>query len=420
MKSKIAVVGLGYVGLPLALLFHREQFPVLGVDVDADKLNKLGNGIPYITDIDEAQMQELQASERFEATGDFARVAEAEAIIICVPTPLSENDDPDLSYLVSAMEAIVPHLQTGQLIVIESSTYPGTTEEVIVPMLEQFPYSVGQEVYVAYSPERIDPGNVQYSLANIPKVVSGATPACLDRVVPLYKQVFKSVVPVRSPKTAEMAKLLENTYRFINISFINEISRICQALDIDVWEVIEAAATKPFGFTAYYPGPGIGGHCIPVDPLYLKWKADQLGIDTAFINLAKEINDTQPAYVLERVKALLAQKENSKPGRILLLGLAYKANISDLRESPSVTLFRYLLAAGYEVDYHDPYIPDIQVGSQRYSHTPLDDATLGAYDCVIIATAHQAVDYEWLQRKSSLIFDTRNQYTAAYDNVVKL
>lgn len=420
MKSKIAVVGLGYVGLPLALLFHREQFPVLGVDVDSDKLDKLSNGIPYITDIDEAQMQALRDSERFEATGDFSRVVEAEVIIICVPTPLAEDDNPDLSYLESAMQALLPHLRAGQLIIIESSTYPGTTEEFVVPLLEREHYDIGKEVFLAYSPERIDPGNLLYSLEQIPKVVSGATEACLTHVVQIYEQVFQTVVPVTSPKTAEMAKLLENTYRFINISFVNEMARICQAMEIDVWEVIAAASTKPFGFTAYYPGPGIGGHCIPVDPLYLKWKADQLGIATSFIDLAKEINDSQPAYILERIKGLLAASKSAKPQRILLVGLAYKANISDLRESPSLTLFRYLLSAGFEVDYHDPYVPELQMGSQRYVHTPFDEAGLAAYDCAVIATAHQSVDYARLQRAARLIFDTRNLYTERYNNVVKL
>lgn len=420
MKRKIVVVGLGYVGLPLALLFHQKDYHVIGIDVDEDKLVKLREGRSYISDISDDQIGWLNASGSFEYTGDFSRLSESEAIIICVPTPLSESSDPDLSYLKGAMQSILPHLRPQQLIVVESSTYPGTTEEEFVPLLEQHQYTVGEDVFVGYSPERIDPGNLMYSLENIAKVVSGATAGCLERIVNLYQTVFRTIVPVSSTKAAEMTKLLENTYRFINISFINEIGRLCEGMGIDVWEVIEAAATKPYGFTSYDPGPGIGGHCIPVDPLYLKWKANLEGMETPFIDLAKSINDSQPAYVMGRIKQLLAECNRNDRVRILQIGLAYKANIADLRESPSISLFQLMVAQGYEVDYHDPFIPSFTVSGHEYHHVPLSEEVLNEYDCVVIATAHQSVDYEMILRAAPLIFDTRHCYELAYSHVAKL
>lgn len=420
MKGSIAVIGLGFVGLPLAMLCSRSGYRVTGIDVDQTKLAKLHKGASYNPDISDNALNRLLQSGMFTATDQFEAIQDAEAIILCVPTPLAGGSEPDLSYLQAAVTAAIPYLQQGQLLIVESSTYPGTTEEVVKPLLESSGMIVGEDLFLGYSPERIDPGNLVHPLEHIPKVISGVTSACLKRVESLYGDLFRKVVPVSSPKTAEMTKMLENTYRFINISFINEISRVCHGLGIDVWEVIRSASTKPYGFTAYMPGPGVGGHCIPVDPLYLKWKANRERIDTSFIDLAKQINDEQPDYIVSRVKELLEPRSSARPYRILLVGVTYKANIDDTRESPAVHVFERLLKEGYQIDYHDPHADALTVSGTLFESKDLLAIEYISYDCVVLLVPHRHIDYERMRREASRIFDTRNYFAADYPNVYRL
>jgi len=411
----IAVVGLGYVGLPLALQFARSGVPVLGVDVDPEKIEALNRGRSYIGSIDSDAIREQVTDRRFEATGDFTRIRGVEAVLICVPTPLTRNRDPDLSFIIRTAEQVAPHLQRGTLVVLESTSYPGTTDEDLRRALEK--YSVlkaGVDFHLAYSPERVDPGDSPSRIYDIPKVVGGLTAACRERAVALYSRAIKTVVPVSSCRVAEGTKLLENIFRSVNIALVNELKVIYAAMGIDIWEAIEAAKTKPFGFTPFYPGPGLGGHCIPIDPFYLTWKAREVGKHTRFIELAGEINTAMPAYVVQRlVEALNCQRKSLNGAKILILGLAYKPNVDDMRESPAFVLMDLIAARGGEVAYHDPHIPVIKMTREHGNWAGLrsinwHSATVASFDAVVISTAHATINYAELAQWSSCIVDTRN------------
>ena len=417
---KIAIVGLGYVGLPLALQFARNKVEVLGLDIDAAKVDAINRGQSYIQHIPADSVNELVAAKRFSASTDFSRVAEGEAVIICVPTPLNKNREPDISYILKTGEAIAPQLQKGALVVLESTTYPGTTEEDLREVLEAgSKMKAGKDFHLAFSPEREDPGNPESKVSQIPKVVGGFTPACLEKAKALYSKAIQTVIPVSNCRAAEATKLLENIFRSVNIALVNELKVVYAAMGIDIWEVINAAKTKPFGFMPFYPGPGLGGHCIPIDPFYLTWKAREFGQNTRFIELAGEINTSMPLYVVNRAaQALNMRKKSLNGSRILILGLAYKANVDDDRESPSYMLMNLLKERGTEVSYHDPHVPVIRP-SREHSHwagtksVQWNRETISSFDAVLISTAHKAVNYQQLADWSQCIVDTRNAMAGA-------
>ncbi len=410
--ARVAVVGMGYVGLPLAETFAWGGYPVLGFDIDAQKVAKLNRGESYIGHICAERVAEMRASGRFEATTAPERFVEVDAVVICVPTPLTAAREPDLSYIVNTGRTLLPHLRAGQLVVLESTTYPGTTEDLLRPILEESGLRAGKDFFLAYSPEREDPGNPDYSTRTIPKVVGGVNEISRDLAVALYRPVVDGVVPVSCTGVAEACKILENTYRAVNIALVNELKGVFDAMGIDVWEVIAAAKTKPFGFQAFYPGPGLGGHCIPIDPFYLTWAARQYGVHTRFIELAGEINTAMPDYVLGRVAEAL--NEDGKPlkgSRVLVLGVAYKKDVDDPRESPAFTILEKLKRRGAVVAYNDPHVPTLPAmrhHSIRLDSVPLTEATLAAQDCVLIVTDHSAYDYDWIVRHALLVVDTRN------------
>lgn len=415
--ARIGIIGLGYVGLPLTLLFSEERFAVTGFDVDEKKVTALNGGESYIVRIPATEIQAAQRSG-FRATAQYAEIAQMDVAIICVPTPLTEFHEPDLSYIRNTAEAIAPHLREGQLIILESTTYPGTTEEVLIPILESnncCDLKVARDAgtagfYVAFSPEREDPGNDTVARRDLPKVIGGAGPVALELASAVYSTIFNRTIPVSTPATAEMTKLLENIYRCVNIALVNELKQLCQRMDIDIFEVIDAAKTKPFGFQAFYPGPGLGGHCIPIDPFYLSWKAKQFDFRTRFIELAGEVNTAMPYYVIEQTTAALNEREKAlKNSKVLVLGMAYKRDVDDLRESPSLTIIELLRQRGAIVSYNDPFFP--YVGQGRHYHldmhcAPLDD--LGQYDCVLIVTDHSDYDYPRIVKEARLVVDTRN------------
>ena len=410
----IVIVGLGYVGLPLVLAYAKAGFRAVGFDIDATKSAALLAGRSYIKHIPGEQVEAAKDSGKLDATTDFSRVCECDALILCVPTPLDEHFEPDLSYVVKTIESIVPHLRTGQIVSLESTTYPGTTDEELVTRVEEAGFKVGDSIYVVYSPEREDPGNAQFAATNIPKVVGGATPECLAAGVALYGAAFDQVVPVSSCKVAELTKLLENIYRAVNIGLVNELKIAADKMGIDIWEVIRAASTKPFGFNAFYPGPGLGGHCIPIDPFYLTWKAREYGVHTRFIELAGEVNRSMPDYVIQRtMEALNSRGKAVKGSKMLLLGLAYKSNVDDMRESPTFALMDGFKRLGAEVSYYDPHVPVVGptrehmewAGKESISWS---EENLRAQDCVVIATKHDAFNLEELAAWSDLIVDTRN------------
>src|SRR5438128_278112 len=417
-QARVAVIGLGYVGLPLALLYIEQKFPVTGFDIDPRKVDTLAKGGSYIYRIPAEDIQNAQ-TQGCSAMADYSRLVEMDAIIICVPTPLNEYHEPDLSYITNTAHSIAPHLRAGHLVVLESTTYPGTTEEVLLPILEKenrngLKAARGgsaqeAEFFVAFSPEREDPGNQTVARRDIPKVVGGLSPQASELAGALYGAIFNRTVQVSSPAAAEMTKLLENIYRCVNIALVNELKLLCLRMGLDIWEVIEAASTKPFGFHPFYPGPGLGGHCIPVDPFYLSWKAKEWDFRTRFIELAGEINTNMPYHVLESVgKALNQQKKPLNGAKILVLGLAYKKDIDDLRESPSLTIIELLQKDGAQVSYNDPYFPTVGKGRKydlQMKCAPLEN--LGQYDCVLIVTDHSDYDYEKIVRESNLVVDTR-------------
>jgi UDP-N-acetyl-D-glucosamine dehydrogenase len=410
--ARVAVIGLGYVGLPLAETFAWGGYPVLGFDVDAVKIAKLDRGESYIGHICPERVAELVGSGRFEATTDPARFVEADAIVICVPTPLGEAREPDLSCIVRTAETLRPHLRAGQLVVLESTTYPGTTEDLLRPLLEESGLVAGKDFFLAYSPEREDPGNRDFATRNIPKVIGGLDEASLRLAVALYEPIVDGVVPVSSTRVAEACKILENTYRCVNIALVNELKGVFAAMGIDVWEVIAAAKTKPFGFQAFYPGPGLGGHCIPIDPFYLTWAARRHGANTRFIELAGEINAAMPQYVVEQVAAALNDEGKALRGsRVLVLGVAYKRDVDDPRESPAFPILEMLQGRGAVATYNDPHVPTLPAMRHhrvRLDSQPLTPEFLAAQDCVVLVTDHSAYDYPLILRHARLLVDTRN------------
>jgi len=423
-QLKVAIIGCGYVGLPLALRFAEAGHRVTGFDTDPKKVQLLNAGKSYIEHIQQTKIQQYVNSRHFTATTDFSRLEEAQAILICVPTPLNEYREPDLSYVQETAKSIQPHLEKGQLVVLESTTYPGTTEELVLPILEKSglrcPVASGPEnenvpgdFFLAFSPEREDPGNKQFGLAQIPKVVGGVNPPSGRAAQALYGQVVAKVIPVSCTRAAEMAKLLENIFRCVNIALVNELKMLCLRMGIDVWEVIDAAASKPFGFMPFYPGPGLGGHCIPVDPFYLSWKAREYDFSTRFIELAGEVNTAMPYHVVDSVgEALNRHKKSLKGSKLLVLGVAYKKDVDDVRESPSLEIMKLLKERGAEISYSDPYIPKLhkmrEYDFSYMSSEPLTEDTLRSKDLVLIATDHSKIDYQWVIDHSSLVVDTRN------------
>ena len=436
-SATVGVIGLGYAGLPLAIAFAEAGFPVVGVDVDAEKVEQLNGGRSYIDDVPSEQVERLVCAGRFRASASYEALAEADAITICVPTPLAEARRPDLRFVERAAEGLGRILRDGQLVILESTTVPGTTEDLLLPALSAGGRKVGSDFFLGYAPERIDPGNTRFGVKNTPKIVSGMTPACRDLVGALYGTIVDQIVPVSSPRVAETTKLVENTFRAVNVAFANELAMLCNELGVDVWEVIDAAATKPFGFMPFYPGPGCGGHCIPVVPFFLSWKMKTLGTVARFIELSGEVNDAMPAFVVTRImEALNEDGKALKGARVVVLGVAYKPNVADTRESPSLEVLRLLRERGADAVYHDPHVDEVALAGfgwhggwitrqpvlaagpirtkgerapvEMLRSQPLDERLLAEADCVVIATHHRDYDWAWVAEHARLIVDTRN------------
>ena len=409
-SARIAILGLGYVGLPLATIFAEAGFNVIGVEPDPGKVEKLGQGESYVQDVSSEQLAKLIQSGKIHATTDFSVLAEADAVSICVPTPLRKTGDPDLSFILVATDELAKYIHRGMVVVLESTTYPGTTREILLPKLtEASGLEVGKDFFLAFSPERVDPGRTDWTTYNTPKVIGGITPTCSELASFWYQQALETVVPVSSAESAEMAKLLENTFRMINIGLVNEMAIMCDRLGLDVWEIIDAAATKPFGYMKFTPGPGLGGHCIPIDPLYLSWKLRALNYTARFIDLASEINTGMPRYVVTKVQDALNERTKPLKGsRVLVIGAAYKPDVDDIRESPALDIIGLLKQKGAEVEYHDPYIPNISHDDWFLESVPDVIEGAGAADCVVIVTDHSTYDYLRILEKAPLIVDTRN------------
>ncbi|WP_031303482.1 nucleotide sugar dehydrogenase [Pseudomonas sp. EGD-AK9] len=420
--ASIGIVGLGYVGLPLVLRYAEVGYRVVGFDIDQSKIDCIAQGKSYIEHIP-AEAIARAVGRGFEATTDFARAADVDALILCVPTPLNKYREPDLSFVLDTTDSLVPHLRAGQVVSLESTTYPGTTDEELLPRIESRGFKVGQDVFLVYSPEREDPGNPNFTTRTIPKVCGGHTPACQEVGMALYGQVIDRVVPVSSTRAAEMTKLLENIHRAVNIGLVNEMKIVADKMGIDIHEVIRAAATKPFGFVPYYPGPGLGGHCIPIDPFYLTWKAREYGLHTRFIELAGEVNSAMPDYVVGKLASALNQRKKSVNGsRVLVLGIAYKKNVDDMRESPSVFIMERLRDLGADVQYSDSHVPVFPKMREHHfelSSVELTAESVAGYDCVLVATDHDSVDYQMLKTHAQLIVDSRGRYLEPAENVVK-
>ena len=405
----VGVIGLGYVGLPLAVAFADSGATVIGLDVDPKRVTMVRAGESFIEDVSTETLGRLVAAERLTATDDIAAFKDADAIVICVPTPLGKSKEPDISYIVSAADAVAGVIRRGQLVVLESTTYPGTTQEILLPRFEARGLKAGEDFFLAFSPERIDPGNRRYTLREIPKVVGGLTPACRELATALYARVTRQIVPVSAPETAEMVKLFENTFRSVNIALVNEFAIMCRRLGISVWEVIDAAATKPFGFMPFYPGPGLGGHCLPSDPHYLSWRVRLEGYEPRFIAFADEINRQMPAYVVQLVADALNDRGRAVRGaRVLVLGVAYKPNVADTRDSPAIEIIQTLLAKGARVAYHDPLVPSLTLDRTTLESIAWRDADLAGRDLVLILTAHRGYDWGAIVREARLVVDTRN------------
>ena len=419
-KARVGVIGIGYVGLPLAVEFAKAGFSVTGIDVDEIKVAAINAGENYIPDIAEDTLKALVSSGNLQATKDMDIIADLDAVAICVPTPLSKVGDPDISYIIAAIDDINRHIHKDLLIILESTTYPGTTQDIVFTRLEKSGLTVGEDYYLCFSPERIDPGNEKYTIANTPKVIGGVTAACTKLGTLLYEQIVDEVVTVSSPETAEMVKLLENTYRSINIGLVNEVAIMCEKLGVDVWEVIDAAATKPYGFMKFTPGPGLGGHCIPIDPQYLSWKMRTLDYNPRFINLAAEINSAMPAFVKDTVVNALNRHGKALNGSsVLALGAAYKKDVDDVRESPALDVLVLLEMAGAAVDFFDPYVTDILLDNKNKAGlTELTAEQINTYDAVVILTDHSSVDYELVKKQATLIIDTRNVYPLNNDEKI--
>jgi UDP-N-acetyl-D-glucosamine dehydrogenase len=423
--ARCGVVGLGYVGLPLAVELARAGFRTLGIDLDARKVDAINRGESYIQDVPTRDVAEFRQGNRLAATIDASLVGSLDTVNICVPTPLRKTKDPDLSYVVSAVEMIATHLHPGMLVVLESTTYPGTTDEIVQPILERRGLKAGEDFFLAFSPERVDPGNEKWNTKNVPKVVGGVTPACSALAKALYSASIDTVIEVGSTKVAEMVKLLENTFRAVNIGLVNELALMCDRLGISVWEVVDAAATKPFGFMPFYPGPGLGGHCIPIDPFYLSWKVKEVGFEARFIELAGHVNGAMPRHVVEKVSDAL--NSHTKPLRgssVLVLGISYKRDIDDLRESPALDVMATLNQKGAKVSYHDPYLPSLPArewpGGFDLTSVGLRAETLAAADCVVLVTDHRVLDYDLIVRHAPLVVDTRNAIKTPHPHVFKL
>ena len=422
-KCIVGIIGLGYVGLPLALRFSEKNYKTYGFDIDESKIKQLNDCETYIKHIGSDQIK-ASIEEGFVPTSDFSKISEMDAILICVPTPLGDHNEPDLSFIHSTLEAIKPYLREGQILTLESTTYPGTTDEHIVPVIQDLGFNIGENYFIGYSPEREDPGNKDFSTKNIPKIVSGHSSHCLEINLLLYSQIVNKAIPVSSTKVAEMTKILENIHRAVNIGLVNELKVISDKMDIDIYEVIKAAATKPFGFTAYYPGPGLGGHCIPIDPFYLSWKAKEFGMSTRFIELAGEINTAMPSYVVKKSAETLNKKSKSINGsKILVLGLSYKKNVDDLRESPSLEIISDLVNMGSKVKFADPYFkkipPTRKYNLQNVDGITLDSHSLQKFDLVILATDHDIFNYDLIKEHSKIIIDTRGRFESIPNKIIK-
>ncbi len=405
----VGIIGLGYVGLPLSVAFAEVGFRTIGLDINLKVVEGVNGGRSHILDISSERLAALTTSEVLVATNDFGRLAEADAIVICVPTPLSKTDDPDMSYIMSATEAVREFLRPGQLVILESTTYPGTTREMVLPKLEETGLVAGSDFWLAFSPERVDPGNPDWNIVNTPKIVGGLSPDCHELAVALFGEALDTVVEVSSPEAAELAKILENTFRAVNIGLVNEMAVISDRLGIDVWEVIEAASTKPYGFMRFFPGPGLGGHCIPVDPHFLAWKMKTLHYRTRFIELAAEINAEMPRYVVERVtEAMNRVRKPLNGSRILLLGMSYKPDVDDVRESPAFDIAQLLMQRGADIEYHDPYVPQVRLEDQTLESQDLSADLLASVDAVVITTDHSSVDYGFVTQHASIVVDPRN------------
>lgn len=418
--ASIGIIGLGYVGLPLSLRYAEAGYQVIGFDIDADKTAQLNRGGSYIRHLGDQKIQ-AAIDAGFEASTDFRRTSAADALIICVPTPLKEQREPDISFVTNTLDSLLPHLRAGQVISLESTTYPGTTEEELKPRIESKGFVVGEDIFLVYSPEREDPGNPDFTTRSIPKIVGGSTAACLEVGNALYGNVIDRVVPVSSTRVAEMAKLLENIHRAVNIGLVNEMKIVADKMGINIYEVIDAAATKPFGFVPYYPGPGLGGHCIPIDPFYLTWKAREFGVNTRFIELAGEVNSAMPGYVVDKIAAALGSRgQDMRGSKVLVLGIAYKPNVDDTRESPSVEIMKQLVKNGVEVSYSDPWVP-VFPKMRNYQFDlksiELSAASLSRFDCTVIASNHAAFDYEMIAKHSKLLVDTRGVYKQKQDHI---
>lgn len=424
-QARCGVIGLGYVGLPLAVEFARAGFITTGIDLDQAKVRAINEGRSYIDDVAGSDVAELQSQGRLKAVGDFDALLELDTVNICVPTPLRKTRDPDLSFIVAAAEDIALRLHPGMLVILESTTYPGTTDELLLPILERGGLRAGHDFFLAFSPERIDPGNPTFNTRNVPKVVGGLTATCTELAQALYETAVATVVPVSSPRVAEMVKLLENTFRAVNIGMVNELALMCDRLGIDVWEVVRAAATKPFGFMPFYPGPGLGGHCIPIDPFYLSWKARQAGFEARFIELAGTVNGAMPHYVVTLVAdALNTLRLPLNGSRVLLAGVSYKRNVDDIRESPALDLMALLGARGATVSYSDPHVPKLSgrlwQGGVDLEHVDLASVAPDSYDCVVVVTDHSAFNYDDMQRAAKVVVDTRNAIKSPGANVIRL
>jgi UDP-N-acetyl-D-glucosamine dehydrogenase len=421
-KVRVAVVGLGYVGLPLAIAFADRGYTVTGIDLDSERARRIMAGSSYIEDLEDSSLKAVLDTGRFSATTDVSVLRDADVVILCVPTPYTKAKQPDLTYLLRAGQDLQRHLHPGMLVILESTTYPGTTQELLQPLLEQSGLQCGEDFLLAYSPERVDPGNRSFGLLNTPKIVGGVNPAATEAALKLYAKVAERVVSVSEPRVAEMAKLLENTFRHVNIALANEMAILCGKLGIDIWEVIDAAATKPFGFMPFYPGPGVGGHCIPIDPYYFAWKVQEEEEQARFIQLAGEINDRMPDVVVGRVVDALNERGKSARGsRVLILGVSYKRDVGDVRESPALKVIDRLQRKGADVSYFDPFVPELKIGSEALASTPLSPETLKGADCVLILTDHRSIDWDRIVATASVIVDTRNVLRDfRSENIIKL
>lgn len=422
-SAKIGIIGLGYVGLPLMIRYCEVGYQVLGFDIDSEKVNVLNSGESYIEHIPSSLIRDVRSNNLFEATADFSRIDQVDAVILCVPTPLNKYREPDLSFIIKTIETIVPFLRAGQVLSLESTTYPGTTDEELFPRIRDAGLEVGKDFFLVYSPEREDPGNKQFSTRSIPKVCGGFTGSCLEVGMELYSGVIDKMIPVSSTRAAELTKLLENIHRAVNIGLVNEMKIVADKMGIDIHEVIRAAATKPFGFVPYFPGPGLGGHCIPIDPFYLTWKAREFGVHTKFIELAGEVNSQMPDYVISKlISALNGQKKSVLGSKILILGLAYKKNVDDMRESPSIELMEKLRNLGAEICYSDPHIPSFPKMREHSFDLHSEELTaefLGQVDCVLLATDHDKFNYKFIEKESSLIVDARGRFSGNSSHIIK-